>query len=78
MVSPRDVLPLVMRHVTRLLDVAEAALPESQFRAFRRVALNEFGSGKLGEELNALFQNTPTGCGTVRAGNETGKKGGTP
>ena len=51
MVSALETLRLVNRRLSRLLDIAEAALPPRQFRAFRKVALNEFGRSGLGFEL---------------------------
>lgn len=50
MVTRRDLGELLNRRVNRVLDVAEAALPPAQFKAFRRIVLDEFGnSGLLGE-----------------------------
>src|SRR5258708_29192347 len=38
-----QILELVNAHLGRVLRVAQSALPENQFHAFRRVALDEFG-----------------------------------
>jgi hypothetical protein len=54
MVSKGEVLRLVNGHVTRVLLVAQASLPSSQFQAFRTVVLNEFGRNGLERELERL------------------------
>jgi hypothetical protein len=56
MVSKGEVLRLVNGHVTRVLLVAQASLPSSQFQAFRTVMLNEFGRNGLERELEQLEQ----------------------
>lgn len=50
----RAVLELVQRRLTRLLTVAEAAMPPPQFKAFRKIALDEFGWEGLQGELAEL------------------------
>ncbi len=47
----RAVLELVQRRLTRLLTVAEAAMPPPQFKAFRKFALDDFGGEGLHGEL---------------------------
>ncbi len=54
MVKKAHIVELVNRRVTDLLDVAEAALPPDQFRAFRKVTLNAFGRKGLEGELDGL------------------------
>ena len=54
MVSKIHVLELVNHRVTRILLVAEASLPLSQFQAFRKLVLNEFGRNGLVAELDRL------------------------
>lgn len=49
-----DTMLLVNAHLTRLLTVAEAALPPEQFKAFRKIALDEFGRNGLASELLEL------------------------
>lgn len=44
------------RRKNNLLLVAEAALPQSQFQAFRKIVLNEFGKSGLQTELEELFK----------------------
>lgn len=76
MVAPADVIRLVNRHLSRLLTIAEAALPPERFKPFRRAALNEFGWQGMGEELNELFAGSRKGFATGPA--ETGKERGKP
>ncbi len=54
MVTKADILKLVHGHVTHVLLVAQAALPGSQFQAFRTLVLNEFGRSGLERELERL------------------------
>jgi hypothetical protein len=54
MVSQVQVMELVNYRVTRILLVAEASLPASQFQAFRKLVLNEFGRNGLVRELERL------------------------
>ncbi|MBH0199204.1 MAG: hypothetical protein HP497_07250 [Nitrospira sp.] len=54
MVNRVQVVELVNRRVTRILLVAEASLPASQFQAFRKVVLDEFGRNGLVRELERL------------------------
>ncbi len=42
----------------RILTYAQAALPESQFKAFRKLVLDEFGKRGLASELDRLFTNS--------------------
>lgn len=37
----------INRHIARVLQYAQAALPESQFRAYRGLVLDEFGRNGL-------------------------------
>ena len=54
MVTKIEVMELVNQRVTRILLVAQAALPAGQFQAFRTVVLNEFGRNGLVGELDRL------------------------
>ena len=46
---------LLNKYKTRILLVAEASLPESQFRAYRKLVLDELGVNGLEKELKELF-----------------------
>jgi hypothetical protein len=54
MVTKERIEQLINPHINQLLLVAETALPPSQFQAFRKVTLNEFGG--LNKELDRLFK----------------------
>ena len=54
LVSKAHILELVNDRVKQILLVAEAALPPSQFLAFRKVVLNAFGRNGLERELERL------------------------
>jgi hypothetical protein len=47
---------LINVRLNEVLLVAQAALPESQFTAFRKLTLNQFGKSGLGKELDRLFK----------------------
>lgn len=51
MVTVDQITDLVDGHLSRVLLVAEAAMPESQFKAFRKFVLDEFGRKGLVTEL---------------------------
>lgn len=54
MVSKDHVLVLIKVRLNRLLLVAEASFAEPQFRAFRKLTLDEFGRNGLEGELDRL------------------------
>ncbi len=54
MVSTAHIVELVNDRVKQILLVAEAALPPSQFLAFRKFVLNAFGRNGLERELERL------------------------
>ena len=58
----------------RALRIAEAALPESQFRAYRSLFLDEFGRNGLEEDLVRIvaeYERQGQGSGRpIRAGKE--------
>lgn len=49
------ILALLNHRKNRVLRIAEAALPESQFRAFRGLLLDEFGREGLETDLERLM-----------------------
>jgi len=60
---------IINPHLNQVLLVAETALPPSQFQAYRKVLLNEFGKNGLVKDL-AKFINEEISKGTVRNGQE--------
>lgn len=77
MVARDEVMKLVNSSLSTVLDAAEAALPEAQFRAFRKLALNQFGQARFGKGLDRVLGEL------VSRGQEYGqantrKKGGVP
>jgi hypothetical protein len=56
MVTTEDILDLLNARKCRVLMLAQAALPETQFQAFRTLFLNEFGKSGFERELARLFQ----------------------
>lgn len=55
MVNLGKVIDLVNARKNRVLLIAEASLPESQFKAFRKLFLGEFGDKGLEGELFEIF-----------------------
>lgn len=66
MVTLPAILALINPRKKRLLSIAEAALPETQFRAFRGLLLDEFGRQGLERDLEHLMAD---------ANKETGRAG---
>jgi len=54
MVSPSEVMKLVNARVTRILHIAETGLPASQFQAYRKLVLDEFGRNGFVRDLERL------------------------
>lgn len=74
-----DIENLLSQCMSRILTYAQAALPESQFRAFRKLVLDEFGKSGLASDLERLIVNSshsPERHGTGR--HTLRKKGGVP
>lgn len=62
-----EVFALLNQRKGRILQVAEAALPEGQFRAFRRCVLDELGRDGLERDLERLLaEGTRNGAGQGR------------
>ena len=55
MVDLNSVLQIIDRRKHKVLLVAQSALAPEQFKAFRRVFLDEFGNSGLVKELQGLF-----------------------
>jgi len=47
----QEIVELLNARKNRVLQFAQAALPESQFKAFRQLFLDEFGRSGLEKEL---------------------------
>jgi hypothetical protein len=54
MVTRATIDELLNTRLNKILQVAEACLPEKQFRAYRGIVLDEFGRNELGRELERL------------------------
>ena len=67
MVSKDDIERVVNARLSRLLQAAEIGLSHSQFQAFRKFALDEFGNNGLNKDLARLFHQHQ---GTARHGQE--------
>jgi len=55
-VTREHIEQLINPRINQLLLVAQSSLPDSQFQAFRKIMLNEFGNSGLGKELDRLFK----------------------
>lgn len=54
-IALQTLLELVNVRKSRVLLIAEASLPESQYRAFRKLLLCEFGEKGLEGELQKIY-----------------------
>lgn len=61
MVTAGDIMKAVNQRITFLLDVAQAALPTSQFQAFRKLTLSSFGRDGLDQDIQHLFSKERSG-----------------
>ncbi|MEQ8442528.1 MAG: hypothetical protein RIM33_17170 [Alphaproteobacteria bacterium] len=55
-VEPKAILALLNHRVTRILTIAEAALPQDRFKAFRKLVLDEMGRNGMETDLYQLFE----------------------
>jgi len=55
MVTKEEIMEVIKGHLNRVLLIVESSLSESQFRACRRLILDELGQGGLGRELDMLL-----------------------
>ncbi len=55
MVNFDEVMDAINARIGRVLLYGEASLPESQFKAFRKLILDEFGHSGLRGDLARLF-----------------------
>ena len=56
MVTLAEVMEAVQPHINRVLLYAESSLPEGQFRAFRKLVLDELKNSGLNKDLKRLFE----------------------
>lgn len=70
MVSLEAVIKLLNPRKNRVLDIAEASLSASQYKAFRKLFLAEFGQSGLESDLERLFSERITLTGKARDGRE--------
>lgn len=56
MVNKEEIERVINGHLNRVLLVAESSLSQSQFQAFRKLTLDEFGRNGLGKELDRIFK----------------------
>ena len=54
MVNQTQLKEMINERLTRILLVAQTALHDNQFQAFRRIVLDEFGRNGLEKELEKL------------------------
>ena len=47
---------IINSRLNKVLTIAEASLPASQFQAFRKLTLDEFGKSGLARDLDRYFQ----------------------
>lgn len=66
MVNLPAIVALLNHRKNRVLRIAEAALPETQFRAFRGLVLDEFGREGLEKDLERLMAEREQGNGQGR------------
>ena len=66
MLTVPGILVLLNQRKNRVLRIAEAALPETQFRAFRGLLLDEFGRDGLERDLERLIAERDEGNGQGR------------
>jgi len=76
-VNPLEALIAALNaRMNHVLLVAEAALPQSQFQAFRKIALDQFGRSGFQRDLEKVLCEHPERNGMGRP--ISAKKGGVP
>ena len=79
MINSEDINALLAKRKCRILDYAEMALQESQFKAFKKLFFHELGNSGFLSDLDRLLANdshSPERQGKGR--NILRKKGGVP
>jgi len=77
-VGLQQILDLLNRRKKQVLLIAQAALPEHQFGAFRQLFLDEFGKSGLEAELARLFADSSPQDRQGTSRNTLCKKAGVP
>jgi hypothetical protein len=75
MVTKDQIGELVRPRLHYVLSLAESSLPEHQFRAFRKLALDCFGKSGFEKDLERLFERESQGKGQGRAGAYCAREG---
>lgn len=81
MSDPRKIMAALNPHVSRILTVAETALPPANYNAFRKFTLDELGDKGFESELKDLCRPESGEDDTVWNGmgrSQSGMKGGAP
>ena len=55
MVDKDELERAIKGRLSRVLLVAESSLPQSQYQAFRKLTLDEFGRNGLGKDLDRIL-----------------------
>ena len=55
MVTREQIQELINPHLNKVLLIVQSSLPQSQFKAIRKLILDEFGNSGLGKELDRVF-----------------------
>jgi hypothetical protein len=56
MVTTESIMGIINTRLTRVLLIAESSLSEHQFKAYRKLVLDEFGRSGLTSELESLLK----------------------
>jgi hypothetical protein len=66
MITLNTLLALINKHKSEMLLIAESSLPESQFKAFRKLFLSQFGEKGLQGELQRIYAEDQNKVGNGR------------
>ncbi|RPH50803.1 MAG: hypothetical protein EHM85_08965 [Desulfobacteraceae bacterium] len=58
MVDKEQIYQIINSRLTQVLLFAESSLPQSQFQAFRKLTLDQFGKSGLHKDLDLILRNT--------------------
>lgn len=58
MVDKEQIYQIINSRLTQVLLFAESSLPQSQFQAFRKLTLDQFGKSGLYKDLDLMLRNT--------------------